>query len=58
MTTFFELLGLSLIAGLIFTAAVWPLLWVFGVFQTPAWVEAILSRLTGTDSGSIVKPKA
>jgi len=57
MTTFFQLLGFSLIAGAVLTAAFWPLLWVSGVFQTPPWAEAILTRISGMGSGPIAKTK-
>ena len=57
MATFFQLFGFSLLFGSILTATLWPLLWVFGVFQTLAWVESILSRLAGIGSGPIAKTR-
>lgn len=53
--TFFRLFGISLTAGLFFTAAVRPLLWFFGGFKPFGWAEAAFAHLAGKDSGNIAQ---
>jgi hypothetical protein len=45
MMTFLMLLGLSMVAGLVATALVWPTLWAFGVFQKPAIVQRLIDEI-------------
>ncbi|HXQ25940.1 MAG TPA: hypothetical protein VN822_06000 [Candidatus Acidoferrales bacterium] len=58
MTTFLILLLSSLLAGLFATAIIWPVLWVFGVFQKPAWALRIQAHVNSVFSPDIViKPR-
>jgi hypothetical protein len=57
MATFLQLAGLSLVCGFLVMAAFWPLLWIWGVFETPVWIESIKSRFTGAFSHPIAKNK-
>lgn len=46
MRTFLMLLGLCLVGGFLTLAILWPVLWVSGVFRTPAPVLHVLASIS------------
>jgi hypothetical protein len=59
MTAFLMLFGLSMLAGLVATAIVWPTLWAFGVFQKPALVQRLIDEIgSAFSTPPTIKPQS